>query len=72
MTDRYNALIVTLDQDYRSDDAEAIISAIRQLRGVLSVVPHVARLEDHIAYTKARQELGDRLWNVLHAPEQAR
>ncbi len=42
MTDRLNALIVILEHDIREDDAEPIINAIQQLRGVLQVEPHVA------------------------------
>ena len=42
MTDRYSSLTVVLERDIRDDDAEPLIAAIRQLRGVLRVVPKVA------------------------------
>ena len=53
MTDRYNALTVVMEKDMRDDDAEALIAAIRQLRGVLSVSGNVA-------------DLGQKLWSVLY------
>lgn len=42
MTDRLNAVIVVFDTPIRDDDAQPIIDAIRQLRGVLTVAPVVA------------------------------
>lgn len=66
MTDRYNALLVVLEQDTRDDDAEATIAAIRQIKGVLDVTPNVVSSADHIADMRARHELGQRLWRVLY------
>lgn len=37
MTDRVAFLSVALDQNYRTDDVEAIVNAISQIRGVLTV-----------------------------------
>lgn len=71
MTDRYNAFVVVLEEDIREDDAAALISAIQQLRGVLSVSGHVADPGSHIAQTRARQDLGQKLWHVLY-PESGR
>ena len=66
MTDRYNALTVVLEQDIRDDDAEALLSAIRQLRGVLSVRGNVADLGDHLAQARAQQNISKKLWDVLY------
>lgn len=66
MTDRYNALTVVLEKDIRDDDAEALLAAIRQLRGVLSVSGNVADMDDHIAQERVRHDLGQKLWDVLH------
>lgn len=65
MTDRINALTVVLEEDVRVDDAEALISAIRHIRGVRSVRKHVASMEDHIALERARSDLARKLWEVL-------
>ena len=65
MTDRYFALTVVLEQNVRDDDAQHIIDAIKQMRGVLSVEPHVANLEMHQAQDRARHELQQKLWAAL-------
>lgn len=66
MTDRYNALVVILDHDIRSDDAEAVINAIKQIRGVLNVKPNVADIESSIATERVMAELTKKLWEVLY------
>lgn len=66
MTDRLNALTVVLETDIRDDDAETLIAAIRQLRGVLSVTGNVVEIGDHIAQERARRDLGEKLWQVLY------
>lgn len=71
MPDRYNSLTVVLETDIRDEEAEALISAISQLRGVLSVSGHVSDLGTHVAQTRARQELEERLWAVLR-PESSK
>lgn len=71
MTDRFNALTVVLDKDMRDEDAQAIIAAISQLRGVLSVSGNVSDMNSHIAIERARHELRDRMWQVLN-PKDAR
>lgn len=66
MTDRFNALTVVLERDIREDDAEPLIAAIRQLRGVLSVEPHVSNLSDLIAESRVRREIGERLVTIVY------
>lgn len=66
MTDRINALTVVLDRDYRDDDATHLIAAIQQFKGVLSVTPNVATLDSHIAETRVRRELGEKLMDVVY------
>ena len=65
MTDRYNGLFVILDHDIREDDAEPIISAIKQIRGVSDVRGHVAEVDVMIAEDRARRGLVKKLWEVL-------
>jgi predicted proteasome-type protease len=65
MTDRYNALTVVLDRDIREDDAELLINAIRMLRGVLAVDPHVSNVQDHVAAARVKRELTEKLYNVM-------
>lgn len=65
MTDRFNALAVVLEKDIREDDAQAIIAAIGQLRGVLSVSGHVSTMDSHAANERAKREIGEKLFAVL-------
>lgn len=65
MTDRYNALTVVLEKDMREDDAQDLLSAIRQLRGVLRVEGNVSDINSHIAYARARGDLSGRLLAAL-------
>lgn len=66
MTDRYNSLTVVLETDIRDDDAQALLSAISQFRGVLSVSGNVSDIAAHVAQTRARAELEQKLWDALH------
>jgi hypothetical protein len=61
MTDRINGLVVVLDRDYRDDDCEQIIEAIKMIRGVESVTKNVADLGSHIAKQQVRVELREKL-----------
>ena len=65
MTDRYNYLTVVLAQDTRSDDAEPLVEAIKQMRGVVEVRPNVTAPGDFAAYSRARSELTEKLWAAL-------
>jgi hypothetical protein len=65
MTDRIKGLTVLLEPDKREDDAQAIIDAIRMIRGVVSVKTHVTDVDHHFAVDTARRELVNKLWEVL-------
>lgn len=62
MTDRVNAFVVVLEDDFRDDDAERISQAIRALRGVVSVQPHLADISDLVASQRIRHEI----WEKIH------
>lgn len=65
MTNRIHGLLVVLDTDLREDDAESLVTALRQLRGVCAVQPLVVDPGTHAARTRARIELTQKLWDVL-------
>jgi hypothetical protein len=65
MTDRLKGVWVAFDRDIRTDDAEPLIEAIKQLRGVLSVTANVSDADDWMARERIRQELREQLWEVL-------
>lgn len=66
MTDRYKSLKVVLETETRDDDCEALMDAIRMLRGVLKVVGNVAHPEHYDAKEMARREFEKKLWDALH------
>lgn len=66
MTDRLKGLTVTFEHDIRVDDAEAVISAIKMIKGVLSVDPLVSNHEQHIAEARVRHELGRKILKVIY------
>jgi hypothetical protein len=66
MSDRYNYLTVILEQDLKDEDAEPLIEAIKQFRGVLSVTPNVSDMTALLAEERVRNELAGKLWRVLH------
>jgi hypothetical protein len=65
MTDRLHALMVVLDSDLRIDDADELMTAIRQFRGVLAVEPLVVGPEIHAARVRIRMEFSKKIWDVL-------
>jgi DNA replicative helicase MCM subunit Mcm2 (Cdc46/Mcm family) len=65
MTDRHAGYVVTLANDIREDDAEAVIGALRMVKGVLSVDPITGSFDVHIAEQRVRAELRDKLLGIL-------
>ncbi len=57
MSDRIKGITVTLTPDIRDDDAEPILNAIRMIKGVVNVTPHIADADHHIAVCTARNEI---------------
>lgn len=56
MTDRHAGYVVTLTDDIREDDAEAIINALRLIKGVASVQPVAGDHQLVIAKERVREE----------------
>jgi len=65
MADRYRGLVVTFDKDYRDDDAQYIIDAIKMIKGVIDVKPVVGNWEQDMIEDKVRLELRKKLFDVL-------
>jgi hypothetical protein len=57
MTDRHAAYIVVLEENIREDDAEATLTALRMISGVVGVTPVISSYEQLIA-----RERRDELW----------
>jgi len=66
MTDRIRTIHVTLDQDYRTDDGEVNLGAIRMIKGVsCAEFGDVVSLEQRNAREIGRQELADEIREVI-------
>lgn len=65
MTDRHAGYVVTLSEDIREDDAEAIINAIRMVKGVINVRPIVSNVELMIAEDRTDQEWREKIRQLL-------
>lgn len=65
MSDRTRCLVVILDGDYRTDDAQSIVDAIKMVRGVRDVSVRVSDITQHVAIETAREELKRKLREVL-------
>lgn len=65
MTDRIHSINVVLKENTRVDDAEYILNAIRMIKGVIAADGNVADLESHMAESRARIDLHEKLFEVL-------
>jgi hypothetical protein len=63
MTDRHAGYVVTLADDIREDDAEdGVLTAIRMIRGVVSVQPVMSTAELDVAKESRDRRWRDALW----------
>ena len=67
MTDRIRILTVTLDNDYRSDDVESVLNAIRMVKGVALVETRVVEGGDYMNRQIATMELRQKVFSALDA-----
>lgn len=65
VTDRIKGFVVVLEKDMREEDAERIMQAVRQLRGVCKVEAQAEAAGDYFVRMQVMAELRDKLWDVL-------
>lgn len=65
MTDRVHSLTVILEKDTRDDDVECWVSAIRMLKGVISVQKNISDIDYHVAEQRAKQEIRSKLFDII-------
>lgn len=65
MTDRYNSVVVAFDRDIREDDAQALLSAILMLKGVIAVQPQVPDCQTFVVESRLRRELTNKIYEAL-------
>ena len=65
----YKGFIVTLSDNIREDDAEAIINALHMIKGVVDVSPVCANaVDDRIIRLRVWHELTDKVFRALENP----
>lgn len=73
MSNRHHSYTVVLERELKDEDSVEIIRAIKMIKGVADVVPHVADGSFYIAREQAkidlRQHLRQQMWDLLHAGE---
>jgi len=62
-------LSIVLDRDLPQPRVDALILAIKQLRGVTDVTPVVDDIKSLVVETRAREYLRNKLWNALNQPD---
>ena len=67
MTDQYHSLTVALEKDTRDDNAQALIAAIEQLRGVAGVEGNVANALDFVREVRINNQLGSLISELAQA-----
>lgn len=65
MTDRIAGYIVTLSDDIREDDAEAILNAIRMVKNVQSVDTIVSDIALHLAEQRLVTQIRNKLYTAI-------
>jgi len=65
MTDRVKGLYVALDKDYRDDDVQALVDAIKMLRGVADVDTNILEVDDYFNRAQIRDQLRTDLFKVI-------
>jgi len=64
MTDRIKGLTVSLTDDFREDDCEAIINAIKMIKGVGHIQTHVADPDDYFVRKRVKNEIRDKIFDI--------
>jgi hypothetical protein len=67
MTNRHSGYVIVLKDDIREDDAEAVITALKMIKGVLSVQPIVngANTEEIITTFRVNDKWRDKLTKLI-------
>jgi len=65
MTDRIKGCVVTFNSDLREDDAQKLLDAIMQLRGVAMVASQPVDVSDHINRARIHHEWREKIIDLL-------
>ncbi len=67
MTDSHAGYLVVLDENLREDDSQAVLAALRLIKGVIAVTPVVGTSEVTIAQERVDREWRDTLWGLVRS-----
>jgi hypothetical protein len=67
LSDKYSGLFLVLDKDMNAGELERLISAVKQLKGVLGVAPHASNPDTLIVEKRVRDRLAKNIWHVLNS-----
>lgn len=65
MSDRVKGLTIILDKNYREDDIEGLMKAIRYFKGVLKVVPEIATAQDFFIEQREKVLWQDKIMDLF-------
>lgn len=71
MTDRAKGCWVAFDRDIRTDDAEALVQAIKQLRGVSAVELNIANPDDWMNRKRIAHSMGQKIIDLIYEQHEA-
>jgi len=66
MTDRLNGVTITFEKDIRDDDAEAILDAMKMIRGVAHVEPNIVTIDDWMSRRQVKSDIRDKLYDFIN------
>lgn len=72
MSDSHDILTVVLEKDMKGEAVDRLIDAIKLLHNVLDVKANVKSITQYAAEERAKQELRDKLIEVLWPKEERR
>jgi hypothetical protein len=66
MTDRIKGFTVTLSNDIRDDDFQAILEAVKMIKGVSHIEPSIVTTHDHMNRVRIKTELLGDIYKLLN------
>ena len=66
MSESIHSITVVLKEDVGTDDAKRILDALRMVRGVISADGNVADSVTHMAESRARTDLHQKMFDVIY------
>lgn len=63
MSDRINGFVVILDKDYKDEDIEQTINAIKQIKGVLEIKPNIVTAIERMSGERLKIEIANKIYD---------